>query len=113
MLAARLLPFPSAAYIEAMGVLHPKWAGRITFRLLFVEAFAPFAVTPVVFSGTIRELGERKWRRDVDTWGLAMASGKWHDYTMGRNMIVVDAMGYQLEQDMVADLAHQDSKMEG
>ena len=102
-----------AAYIEALGVLHPEWAGRISFRLLFVEPFAPFAVTPVYFSGTMRELGERKWRRAVDAWGMAMASGKWHDYCQGRDSIIIDALPWQLDQDIKADLEAQDIKLEG
>lgn len=100
----------AAAYIEALTTLRPDYAGRITFRLLAVEPFAPFAVSPIEFSGSLRELGARKWTRAVMQWGLCMAVNKFPDYSSG--IVRLEPTNWQIDQDMAADLAEQDKALE-
>lgn len=70
-----------AAYTSAARKLWPDAAGREHMRFIFMECEPPYIVTPAVFDGTMRELGERKWRRAVNLWAECMRTGDWPGYT--------------------------------
>lgn len=70
-----------AAYRSAMRAVLPEFAGREDMIFLFAEKTAPYAVTPLECAGSMRQLGEIKWRRAIDTWAQCLKSGVWPDYT--------------------------------
>ena len=76
-----------AAYVSALGKLHPELRGRGEFVAVFLETEPPYAVTPVRFDGTLRELGQRKWERAVKTWGQCLRTGIWPGYVGGITQI--------------------------
>lgn len=69
-----------AAYRSALRAVMPELAGREDMTFLFCEKTAPHAVTPVQCAGSMRQLGEIKWRRAVDLWAQCLTSGVWPDY---------------------------------
>jgi hypothetical protein len=70
----------SAAYTSAIEKLRPHLAGRVKFTFLFCEADFPHAVTPVFRMGTLREYGERRWRRGVNRWSECLRANRWPAY---------------------------------
>lgn len=70
----------AAAYRSAIQHVYPSLAGREEFHFLFAELEAPFALTPAELDGSFRVLGERRWRRAVNTWASCMRSNTWPDY---------------------------------
>lgn len=73
----------AAAYSSAIAKVLPKYAGRCEFRFLFAELEEPYALTPCVPSGAMRELGERRWRRAINSWAQCTAAKKWPGYAEG------------------------------
>jgi hypothetical protein len=86
-----------AAYPRALEYVCPQLRGRTLFTLLFCEPEPPYCVTPLIFAGTLRELGERKWLRGVNRWDECLSSGKWPDYVDGP--VVADARPWELEEE--------------
>lgn len=70
----------SHAYTRAVESAHPELEGRVNFTFLFCEAEYPHAVTPVFRNGTMRELGELRWRRAVNSWSRCIKSSRWPAY---------------------------------
>jgi len=70
----------SAAYRSAICAVYPHLAGREEFHFLFAELEEPFALSPAEPDGSFRELGERRWRRAVNTWAACTRSKKWPGY---------------------------------
>jgi hypothetical protein len=70
----------SAAYVSALDKLKPTLAGRVPFRFLFCEAEFPHAVTPVDRAGSMRDLGERRWRRAINRWAWCTKNDRWPAY---------------------------------
>lgn len=70
----------SAAYVSAIEKLRPALAGRVQFTFLFCEAEPPHCVTPVFRLGSMREFGERRWRRAVNRWSQCLKSNHWPAY---------------------------------
>jgi hypothetical protein len=79
----------SHAYTSAVEFNHPELAGRVEFTFLFCEAEYPHAVTPVFRNGTMRELGELRWRRAVNSWAKCLKANRWPAYV--ESPIGVDA----------------------
>lgn len=69
-----------AAYKSAIGKLRPESLGRVDVVVVFIESFAPYAVTPVRFSGELRGLGEMKWERACRTWAECLRTRRWPGY---------------------------------
>lgn len=70
----------AAAYLSAVAKLRPRLAGRLKFTFLFCEAEEPYAITPVMFRGSMRELGERRWQRAVPQWAQCVKTNRWPAY---------------------------------
>lgn len=85
-----------AAYTSALRALRPDLAGREDFLFLFVESEYPYCVTPVRPDGTMRELGERRWRRAVELWARCLADNVWPPYTT--EPIWIEAPAWALHQ---------------
>lgn len=68
-----------AAYVSAAEHIDPRMAGRIDYALVFAEKETG-AVRLIEMSGTLREIGERRWRAAVDAWGRCVRAGKWPGY---------------------------------
>lgn len=86
----------AAAYRSAVAKVHPELAGRVDFVFAFAEIEPPYCVTLARPSGTMRELGERQWRRAVNEWERCLRLGKWPSYTEG--IIDVEAPAWALTQ---------------
>ena len=77
----------AAAYLSAIGKIHPSLAGRIRFRWLFAEILdtagtkLPRAIVTVAHpSGAMLELGAALWQRAIDTWSRCLAEDRWPGY---------------------------------
>jgi len=92
-----------AAYTSALGKLRPDLAGRTDFVFLFCELDPPYCITPVRPSGSMRQLGQSKWDRAVESWSFCRTSGKWRGYTEG--IIEVEAPPWAMAQELGSDAA--------
>lgn len=87
-----------SAYPSAIEKLLPEWAGRVTFELFNCEPFKPFAVTRADFAGTMKELGQMKWRRSINTWARCLKTNHWPDYPA--ETLHVEAKPWHLEREL-------------
>ena len=85
-----------AAYMEAVLDKHPQLAGRLTMQFLFCEVEPPYSVVVAELAGSMRELGERQWRRAVETWGRCLAANRWPDYG---GVCRIEAAPWQISQE--------------
>lgn len=76
-----------AAYTSALEFLCPEQAGRIEMDFIFFETSPPYVVTPCAPDGTMRELGESKWRRAIEMWAHCTKTGVWPEYCSERALI--------------------------
>jgi hypothetical protein len=83
-----------AAYRSALTQLYPQHAGREQFYFLFAELEPPYAVTTCAPAGSLRELGERRWRRAVNLWARCLKEKKWPGYAEG--VVQLEAPRYAL-----------------
>lgn len=72
-----------AAYKSALGKIFPDLVGRIEYLNLFAEVEPPYCVTPASSAGTLRELGESKWRRAINLWAKCVREKQWPGYVSG------------------------------
>lgn len=90
------------AYRRALAAVEPTLQGRVDFKWVFVEMVEP---TPVVVvgrpSGTMRELGDRQWRRAVDTWARCLAAKSWPAYA-DSGVVELEAPAWALAADYEA-----------
>jgi hypothetical protein len=70
-----------AAYIEGVETLLPSMAGRVRYSWVFIESEPPYAVVIRRARGSLRERGERRWRRAVNTWAQCIARDEWSGYS--------------------------------
>lgn len=70
------------AYTRAANMASPDLAGRVRFVTLVCEVGTGL-VTPVVFGGSMREVGRWRWRRAIDIWARCMKANEWPGYTRG------------------------------
>lgn len=87
-----------AAYTSALRHLRPDLAGREQMLFLFVESEAPYCVTPCKPDGSMRELGEARWARAVETWSRCLESGRWPAYSDVVMDIAAPAWALQQEE---------------
>jgi len=87
-----------AAYVEGIETKYPHLAGRVTFKLIFGEKSRrdAYAINVVSFGGTMRELGERKWRRAKRIWGECLKTGEFPGYQGAP----IEASAWQLAEEM-------------
>lgn len=97
-----------AAYTEAINTLYPWTAGIVEFQFVVVERSTPFACTIAELSGEMREMGQRKWRRAVDTWGRCLATKRWPDYSP--IPVRLEAIPWQLTQEAEQELDTQEAQ---
>lgn len=88
-----------AAYTRAAERLAPDLVGRVGFEFVFVEVEPPFAVTPVVFDGQFRMLGEQKWERATGLWARCLKHNSWPAYTVDQPLVVSPPQ-WALQQEM-------------
>lgn len=74
-----------AAYTRALTALRPDLAGRTSMLFIVAEPEEPYAVNVLKPDGAFRELGERRWRRAVETWAECLATDVWPGYGAGPN----------------------------
>ena len=89
-----------AAYRSALRAVMPELAGREDMTFLFCEKVAPNAVTPAQCAGSMRQLGELKWRRAIDTWAQCLRTGVWPDYVT--EPVRLEAPSYELNRWLAA-----------
>lgn len=92
-----------AAYIEAVEAAYPQFAGRVKMALIFgeTERVNAYAVNVVTLGGTMRELGERKWRRAKAIWGRCLETGEFPGY---EDALPLEATPWQLAAEQEAQL---------
>jgi len=73
----------AAAYTSGLSKVFPLLAGRIQFLFLFIEVKAPYAINLVEPDGTFQEIGERRWRRALETWARCEKNKHWPAYGDG------------------------------
>jgi hypothetical protein len=73
----------AAAYVSGVEALMPDLAGRVRLLFLFAEVEPPYATLVAHPAGTMRALGEFHWRRAVEAWGAAIATGQFPGYAPG------------------------------
>lgn len=72
-----------AAYTSAVRKIWPESAGRERMQFVFAEYDEPYIVTPADLDGSLRELGERKWRKAINVWAECIKSDCWPGYVTG------------------------------
>lgn len=92
-----------AAYVSAVEHIRPDLAGRVDFIFAFYETEPPFDVVPVRLSGAFRQLGERAWKRAVETWERCLRTAKWPGYVSG--VIELEPSPWTLTRDMEKQIA--------
>lgn len=89
-----------AAYVQAVEALRPELAGRVRMQFLAIEPYPPFAVARVPLDGSLRSLGELKWKRACALWAECLSSGSWPSY----GVIEAAAKPWDLAEEMGAAL---------
>jgi hypothetical protein len=89
-----------AAYVSAIGKIHPELLGRINYRWLFTETSQPYVVQDYVAAGTMRTVGEVKWRQAIDLWAMCCQRDRWPGYS--EKTIRLEANRWELEQQFEA-----------
>lgn len=92
----------AAAYTRGIEKIRPLLAGRVCFKWLIVELEPVVQVVVASPTGTMRELGERQWRRAVDTFGRCLAADNWPGYAEG--VVELEAPAWALAQDYEATM---------
>jgi hypothetical protein len=68
------------AYLRGIGRTFPELVGRAEFEFLFCEVAKPYAVCPIQMAGTMREVGEIRWRYAVNLWAKCLRENRWPGY---------------------------------
>ncbi len=89
----------SAAYKSALADLDSRHAGRVRFLFAFVESDEPYAMNLTEPDGMLRELGERRWRRAVETWATCIKTNEWPGY--GRSVNKLSAPAWALAREEI------------
>ena len=91
-----------AAYVEAYETLLPAAAGRVEFIFIVVESSPPWPFSLIQADGSMRELGERRWKRGREVWARCLESGTWPSYS--NDVVSVGVPEWALSQDMAAQM---------
>lgn len=84
-------------YRSGASAVLPHLRGRLNYTLVFCEFEPPYSVTLVRSSGSMRELGARRWRRAVNTWERCCRLNEWDDYTGRSEIVFVEAKPWELD----------------
>jgi hypothetical protein len=57
-----------AAYVEAVGTLYPKLAGKVKMQFVFIEVDDPNAMRLMPVAGSMRKSGEIRWAKARGIW---------------------------------------------
>jgi hypothetical protein len=87
----------SACYLSGAAAVLPNMRGRLDYTLVFCEWEPPYCVTPVRASGSLRMLGEQRWKRAVESWEYHTRHNEWPDYTGRDEIVFVDAKPWDLD----------------
>lgn len=90
----------AAAYTQALEHVRPELAGRVTYRWFFVQLEPIVLVTPGRMSGELRELGERRWQRAVDTWADCVATNTWPGYVRRGEVARIEALPWAAKREL-------------
>lgn len=88
-----------AAYTSAMRALRPDLAGREEMTFIVCEMEEPYLVVPIRPSGSMRELGNARWRRACELWARCVREDHWPGYSPGNQPIYVDAPSWALHRE--------------
>jgi hypothetical protein len=94
----------AAAYTEAIEHEFPAMAGRVNYGLIFAEATAPYAVTPVKLGGDLQQIGAARWEKACGLWHRCLTTNEWPDYAEGQGVLTVNASRWamaQYEEDVI------------
>jgi hypothetical protein len=89
----------AAAYVSAMSRVYPELAGRLRFVFLFCETETG-TVTPAIRGASLRDLGNRRWRRAVETWARCMKTAEWPAYVRATTPIEAPQWALYAEEDL-------------
>lgn len=93
----------AACYTSGASIVLPNMRGRLDYTLVFCEHEPPYCVTLVRCAGSLRELGERRWRRAVEAWEYCTRTDEWPDYTGLREVVFVEAKPWDLDEEEKSD----------
>lgn len=100
---ARGLPYDGCvqawAYEQAAAAVYPELAGRCEMEFVICQPEPPYDVAIVPVGGTLRSLGEMKWKRALKIWKRCLESGKWPGH--GR-VAPAEASSFALQAELVA-----------
>jgi hypothetical protein len=104
----------AASRLDSLETLLPALAGRLTFRYVFAEIEAPYAVVEAELAGDLLERGRRRWRLAVEQWAVCMESNSWPGPYRGRVRIEAPpwAMEAALESEIRLGLGQRNSNAE-
>lgn len=88
----------ATAYERGVVANHPELAGRIRFTFVFVETDTAI-VTPITLAGSMRYVGESRWRRAVNRWADCCATGKWPPYVTAPHAVEAPTWAITAEED--------------
>jgi hypothetical protein len=89
----------TACYTSGASRVLPHLRGRFDYTLVFCEFEPPYSITKVRSAGSMRELGERRWRRAVNVWEYCTRTGEWPDYTGRDEIVLVEAKPWEMEEE--------------
>jgi hypothetical protein len=95
----------AAAYTNAVAKIHPELVGRLNFVFLFCEFDAPHVVTPATLAGSMRQLGDMRWRRAINSWAECLSADHWPGYT--DQMVQLEAPAWALSREMELGLGEE------
>jgi hypothetical protein len=87
------------AYTSAIRQLGKGEVGHEEFEFLFYELSPPYAVTPAAPDGIARELGQRRWRRAVNTWAKCVRTGEWPEYVPQNSRAIIEVPAWALRKE--------------
>ncbi len=85
----------NAAYESALAKIRPEYAGRTKYMWIFGETAKPYVLQPYEPAGSMRRLGEIKWRQAIDMWAHCLRTNRWPGYSEGT--IRLEASKWELE----------------
>lgn len=88
----------AAAYVSALSAIRPELAGRCRMEFLLCETSPPYAVARATPAGSMRTLGEQRWRRALSTWARCLEENEWPGYGEAE----IEAPAWSLTEDFEA-----------
>lgn len=86
----------AVAYVRGLEENMPELCGRVRFRWLFISPGETTVVVPAQPLGECIAMGERRWRRAVDTWAECMRTGHWPSYVEPGQVLGVGVPRYAM-----------------